>query len=181
MSFNLDIIWPLDGPPPSYEEGVEFYEKLSVGAETKSMATWFANCLTGSRRDVLARLELKPYSFAHMYEMIADDGEFPNGPDDWVSPDEMIEATQKFLSLIGNEDPDALALVECFINENRTRRAEFAVSYPRPRIVEGEDPFAVGLWRAQALSVLLDNLQGVIEAADACNKEGIDQVAFGYF
>ena len=181
MSFYMDIIWPLESGPPSFEEANKLYEKLNFIGDTKCLARWFTECLMGAHCAIVARLELKPYSFAHMYELIEEDGEFPNGPDAWVSPDEMIDATKKLLSLIGNDDPDALVLMECFINENRTRWARHAGTRPRPRIVEGEDPFEVGLWRAQMLSLLLENLQGVIEAANSCKKEGMERIAFCYF
>lgn len=178
---NLDIIWPLDGAPPSYVEGNELYTKYSNNAEPKSMARWFSDCLTSGHWKMVERMGLRPYSFAHMYLLIEEDGEYPSGLDAWVSPDEMIEATKKLLSLIGNDDPDALVLVECFINENRSRKAAYAGIRPRSRIVEGEDPFEVGFLRAQMLSLLLENLQGVIDTANSCKKEGIERIAFCYF
>lgn len=182
MSFYLGVIWPLEGPPPSYEKSHEVFDKVDSNLmETKSMARWFSECLTGEHMDVVARMGLRPYSLAHMYELIEEDEEFPDGRDAWVSPDEMIEATRKFLSLIGNDDPDALVLVECFVTETRTRRAGSERVGPRPRFAEGEDSFEVGLWRAQALRELLNNLEGVIATARACKKAGIDRIAFCYF
>ena len=181
MSFYLDVIWPLEGTPPSYEESDKVFDLTDHNIETKSMARWFTECLMGQHMKVVARMGLRPYSFAHMYVLIEEDVEFPDGPDAWVSPDERIEATRKFLSLIGNDDPDALVLVECYITETRTRRAGAERSGPRPRFAEGEDSFEVGLWRAQTLCELLNNLDGVIATAQACKKKGIERIAFCYF
>ena len=134
----------------------------------------------GAHWNLVAKLELGPYGFAHWYELIEEDG-FPDGPDDWVSPDEMIAATNRFRSLIGTEDPDALALVECFIQHNRTSQAPMPPpGEPIPRVLEGEDPFDVGCWRVGALSMLLQNFEGVIVAAHNCRREGIERIAFCY-
>ncbi len=181
MTSNLEIIWPLEGKPPPYEAGWEIFDALDSGFESKSMARWFTQCLMGEHMDVVDRMGLRPYSFAHMYVLIEEDEKFPDGPDDWFSPDEMIDATRKLLSLIGNDDPDALVLMECFVSENRTRRAGFEGAGPRPRFAEGEDPFEVGLWRADTLWLLLGNLQGVVEASRACKRKGIQRIAFCYF
>lgn len=180
MSGNLHIIWPLDDPPPPWEEAEQIYSRLDLDIETESMARWFERCQMGAHMDLSAKLELGPYGFAHWYELIEEDG-FPNGPEDWVSPDEMIAATNRFMSLIGLENADALILVECFIQRNRTRQAPMPPpGEPMPRVLEGEDPSDVAIWRVSALSLLLRNLEGVILTAHNCRREGIERIAFCY-
>ena len=146
------------------------------------MARWMGNCLEEMLYEAVDKLQLRPYSFAHWYEEI-EEGGFPDGPDAWFGPDVMIEATEKLRLLIDDEDPDALALVECYIQQNRTWRGGEKPVYGNsmPRVMEGEDPVEVEKWRADALRELLRNLDGVIATAQACKKEGIERIAFCYF
>ncbi|MDH5557319.1 MAG: hypothetical protein OEZ03_08210 [Alphaproteobacteria bacterium] len=180
MGTNLYIIWPLGDPAPPEREAGTIYSRVQ-NFETKTMARWFIECLMGAHMDLVIKLELGPYGFAHWYELIEEEG-FPDEPDDWISPDEMIAATNKFLSLIGVEDTDALALVECFIQYNRMTDAPLPPrGVPIPRVLEGEDPLDVGRYRVIALSDLLRNLEGVILTAHNCRRAGIERIAFCYF
>lgn len=178
MSMFLHIIWPLDEPPPAWEDAEPIYDRLASGMEPKGMGRWFTDCLMGGRQDVVARMGLGPYGFAHWYELIEEDG-FPDDADAWVSPDELIAATMKLQSLIGNDDPDALTLVECFIQHNRSMDGPLPpYGQPIPRVLEGEDPAAVGLYRVAALGDLLNNLEGVKQTAYNCKREDIERMAF---
>lgn len=179
--YSLNIIWPLVGTPPSWEEADVIYDRLNAIWDTKAMGKWMGNCLEGMQSGAVGKLQLRPYSFAHWYEEIEEDG-FPGDPGDWFSPDAMIEATEKLRLLIDEENPNALALAECFIHENRTGQGlKPAYGQPAPRVREGEDPVDVEKWRAQEFSLLLRNLDGVVATARACQSEGIEQIAFCYF
>jgi hypothetical protein len=140
------------------------------------------NCLEEMLYETVEKLQLRPYSFAHWYEKIEEDG-FPTDSGSWFGPDEMIEATEELRLLIDEEDPDALALVECYIQQNRTWRGDEKPVYgsSMQRVMEGEDPGEVEEWRAQEFSLLLRNLDGVIATAQACKKKGIERIAFCYF
>lgn len=178
VSMFLYIIWPLDEPPPAWEDAEPIYDRLASGIEPKGMGRWFTDCLMGTHHNVVARMELGPYGFAHWYELIEEDG-FPDDMGAWVSPDEMIAATEKLQSLIGNDDPDALTLVECFVRHNRSMDGPLPrPSEPMPRVLESEDPTAVGLYRAVALGDLLSNLEDVKQTAYNCKREGIERIAF---
>ncbi|MDH3231832.1 MAG: hypothetical protein OEN55_18730 [Alphaproteobacteria bacterium] len=178
MSAFLHIIWPLDGPPQTWDEMEINFDRHYAGMESKGMGRWFADGLTGAHAALVAGMDLGPYGFAHWYECIEEEG-FPEEDDAWVSPDEMIAATWKLLSLIGNDDPDALTLVECYIQNNRTMEGlPPPFGQPVPRVLEGEDPANVARYRVEALGDLLNNLQAVVQTAHNCKREGIERVAF---
>lgn len=178
MIASLHIIWPLDGPAPAWDEAELIYSRHYAGMENESMGRWFADCLTGAHETLVAGMDLGPYGFAHWYEYIEEEG-FPEEDEAWVSPDEMVAATWRLQSLIGNDDPDALTLVECFIRENRTMQGRRPpAGQPLPRVLEGEDPANVARFRVDALRGLLNSLEAVIETAYSCKREGIERIAF---
>ncbi len=178
MTMYLHIIWPLEGPAPAWDEAERIYSRLDDIRDEKSMGPWFVDCLMGDHANLVAKMGIRPYEFANSYDSFEENG-FPEDEDEWFSPDEIIAATWKLQSLIGNEDPDALALVEWFMRHNRAMRGPRPpVGQPIPRVLEGEDPAEVARFRLDALAILLDGLQGVIHTANNCKREGIERIAF---
>lgn len=179
MSAFLNIIWPLEEPAPAWNDAELIFNRLDAGIDQKGMGRWFADCLTGEHEGLVAGMELGPYGFAHWYEDVVEGG-YSADEGEWASPDDMIAATWKLQSLIGNDDPDAMTLVECFIRNNRTMLIAGLPppGQPMPRVLEGEDPAEVGRFRLVALGDLLNSLQAVIQTAHNCKREGIERVAF---
>jgi hypothetical protein len=90
-------------------------------------------------------------------------------------------ATEGFMSKLGLNDLDAMFLCECWVREVRTRAGVHHGPDPAPKILHGEDPVLVGVWRTEALGLLICNLESILQAARNCRREGIERLAFGWF
>lgn len=180
MAATVSLIWPLPEPVPLEEEATEIYAKLAPLHEESSLWQWMDRCI-GRKTELALRAGLKPFTVVHPYYEIDERGEYKDGPDDWFSPEELEAATKGFMSKMGLNDLDALFLCECWVREIRTRSGNHDGIEPMPEMLPGEDPFLVGLWRTEALGLLISNLESIVQAARNCKREGIERLAFGWF
>lgn len=78
-------------------------------------------------------------------------------------------------------DPDAMVMCEYRVREIRTKSGITGDLGPTPKILPGENPYLVGLWRTQVLALLISNMEGMAQAARACREKGRERLAFGSF
>lgn len=180
MSLSITLIWPLEEPVPNIEEAWEIYNEHNHFFEPSSIADWIDRCVD-PHFQLAERIGLKPFSILHDYSYIDETGEFPDGPDDWFSPDELEQSAFDFLAKMGMNDPDAMVMCEYWIREIRQKGGVHDGDGPMPKILPGEDPYLVGIWRSAALGLLITNMSSVAATADVCRENGIERLAFGLF
>lgn len=180
MSLSICLIWPLEEPVPTEEEAWDIYTEFDPFYEPSSIAKWVDLCVYSYDKLAL-RVGLKPFTIVQDYSSIDDTGEFPDEPDDWFSPEELEQSVEGFMSKMGMNDPDAMVMCEYWIREIRTKGFIPDDLGRTPKILPGEDPYLVGLWRTGALGLLISNMEGMAQAARACRKNGIERLAFGLF
>ena len=180
MSLSRCLIWPLEEPVPTEAEAWDIYDKFGSFFKPGSIAKWVDLCVY-SYDELPLRAGLRPFTILQAYSSIDDTGEFTDDPDDWFSPDELERSVEGFMSKMGMNDPDAMVMCEYWIREIREKADIHRGSGPIPKILPGEDPYLVGLWRTGALGLLIANLKGMAQAARACREKGIERLAFGSF
>ncbi|MDH5411107.1 MAG: hypothetical protein OEY16_06935 [Alphaproteobacteria bacterium] len=161
-------------------EAWDVYDEFGSFYEPTSIAKWVDLCVY-SYETLALRVGLKPFTILQAYSSIDDTGEFTDDPDFWFSPDELEQSVEGFVSKMGMNDPDAMVMCEYWVREIRTKGVIPGGTGPMPKILPGEDPYRVGLWRTQALGLLISNMEGMVRAARACREKGIERLAFGTF
>ena len=180
MSLSITLIWPLEEPVPTEAEAWDIYTEHELFHELSSIADWIDRCVDPHYKLAL-RVGLKPFTIMHAYSCIDDTGEFPDGPDDWFSPEELEQSVEGFMSKMGMDDPDAMVMCEYWVREVREKGDIHRGPGPTPKIMPGEEPYLVGLWRTRALGLLIYNMISIAHAARTCRRNGIDRLAFGSF
>lgn len=180
MSLSICLIWPLEEPVPTGAEAWDIYDEFGSFYEPTSIAQWVDLCVYSYDKLAL-RVGLRPFTILQAYSSIDETGEFPDDPDFWFSPDELEQSVKGFMSKMGMNDPDAMVMCEYWVREIRTKGYITDDLGPTPKILPGEDPYLAGLWRTQALGLLISNMEGMARAAQTCRKNGIERLAFGSF
>lgn len=180
MSLSICLVWPLKDMIPTDEEAWDIYNESGAFYEPSSIAKWVDLCAY-SYDQLALRVGLRPFTIMQAYPKLDDKGEFSDDPDDWFSPDELEQSVMDFMSKMGMNDPDAMVMCEYWVREIRTKGTISDDLGPTPKILSGEDPYLVGLWRTEALGLLISNMTGLVHTARACREKGIERLAFGSF
>lgn len=180
MSLSICLVWPLKDIIPTDEEAWDIYNESGSFYEPSSIAKW-VDCCAYAYDQLALRVGLRPFTILQDYPKLDDNGEFSDDPDDWFSPDELEQSVMGFMSKMGMNDPDAMVMCEYWVREIRTKGVISDDLGPPSKILPGEDPYFVGLWRTGALGLLIYNMEGMAQAARACREKGIDRLAFGSF
>lgn len=180
MSLSIALIWPLKELAPTPAEAWEIYNEIYTFFEPSSVADWLDRCVE-PHFELALRIGLKPFTIVQDYSMIDETGEFPDDPDCWFSPEELEASVRGFMSKMGMNDADAMVMCEYWIREIRQKAASPSYTEPTPKILPGEDPYLVGIWRTEALGLLISNLEAMALAAHTFRNKGIERLAFCQF
>ena len=177
---SITLIWPLEEPVPDLEQAWEIYGALNPFFEPSSVADWIDRCVDPHFK-LAERIGLKPFTIVHDYSYIDETGEFPDEPHEWFSPEELEQSVLDFMSKMGMNDEDAMVMCEYWIREIREKGDIYRGDGPMPKILPGEDPYLVGIWRTKALGLLIANMESIVIAARTCRNKGVKRLAFGLF
>jgi len=158
---DVTLIWPLDFTPPEQDEAADYYLESATYADKKGFRNFCLDYLHCNSQ-VVAELGLDAFKTIHYYPDIEEDGHFPDGPDNWVTPQVMRSAVQKILDWINGSQPEGKLLRDAYVEY------QFGPEDGGPSPEEHIENF-----REELMSLLQD--------CTNCEEHGIERVALCAF
>ena len=155
------LIWPFGSEPPPQDEAADYYLESATYADKKGFSKFCLNYLH-CESQVVTELGLDAFKPIHYYPHIEEDGCFPDGPDDWVTPQVMRSAVQKVLDWINGSQPEGKLLRDAYV------KCQFGPEDGGPSPEEHIENF-----REELISLIQDCMK--------CEEQGIERVTLCAF
>jgi hypothetical protein len=158
----VSLIWPLESGPLPFSEAQELYDSITSSGDPKFLSRFFGDYMY-SEPELMKRLGLAAFGTIHYYPNIEEDGKFPDGPEDWITPTQLRAAAERMRRLIDSSEPDGGTLREAYLDCQQKR---FASQGPSAEV---------------CLAQFREDLDWLIQASTTCEQRGIDRVAVCFF